>query len=404
MNSQIVQFWCRTKIGVGRHALDHLVYDLNSMDAKKPLVITWKDPHGEDSAKPLVKAFRGSGMTLGIYDGVTRSSNMETVRGISRLYRDRGFDSIIVLGQGMVMDVAKVVNLAVSGSPNNLKRCAGKDKIPGPLNPLVHVATGVGRGKETSRRTFLAGLAYDSFFMMPDMAVVDPRAMLPQTRESVQESALILMVSLVEAYATTRDPMVRSYAFTGARLVMENFDAIIHGRETRKPRLFKFSSGDDVSICLAQASVISGYILSNMECLVARELGELVSGYCTASPGECMLLLLPHVLTFMAGRGGADTEKLLLALEGMELYSATPLKQRSGHAVYFLQSLINTLFVTSKGRFPRSLKDAGMTDSSFSKVLDFIGTSPLEELEVHECRTIIEGALESSPAFMQPEN
>ncbi len=394
MNSEIVRFYSKTKTGIGSHALDHLVYDLNYINAYKPLVITRENTDKKKVLRPLIKAFNDSGMVLGIYDGVSDSSDRETIREIFSLYRERGFDAIIALGQDIVCDIAKAVNIAVSGSPNDLKTFAGKNKIPNHLNPLVYIATGMGNGKETSKFAKFADVEYESFFIMPDIAIVDPRIIQPVAIQNIFEQIIFVFSLLIEAYAlNASNPILRSHAFVGIRLMMEN------------PKKFMpyNNVGNDNIASLVHASVISGYVLSNMDTFITEKLGKIISQYCDASINEIVFLLLPYVLTFMNSSGYGDMEKLLLALNGREFYCATPLKQRFFHSIGILQNLINRAFMLSNGRFPRSLKEVGFSFASFDKIAKICISTPSCTIEHQECRAILKAAFENEPVSFRYE-
>jgi len=66
MNTGNFTFLCRTKTGFGVNGLEHLPFDLSSMGCQKPLVLMDKAARLAGSIKPLARAFKESGMTLGI--------------------------------------------------------------------------------------------------------------------------------------------------------------------------------------------------------------------------------------------------------------------------------------------------------------------------------------------------
>ncbi|MCP4718206.1 MAG: iron-containing alcohol dehydrogenase, partial [Desulfobacteraceae bacterium] len=125
MNTGNFTFLCRTKIGFGMNALEHLPFDLSSMGSQKPLVLLDKDAQLGGSTKPLARAFKESGMTLGLcppIDGTRDSDNkLKILKKFYQIYIDKGFDSIIALGTGKVADMAKALNIAVTLGPDTLK-------------------------------------------------------------------------------------------------------------------------------------------------------------------------------------------------------------------------------------------------------------------------------------------
>jgi alcohol dehydrogenase len=123
------EFMCPVKTGSGYRALEHLPMDLVALDAKRPLIVTEKKHTAGGKVKHIANAFKASGVKLGAYDGVTEMSGIETVRELFGLYRDKGFDAIIALGHGNVVDIAKILNIAVSGRPEDLKERSEERRV-----------------------------------------------------------------------------------------------------------------------------------------------------------------------------------------------------------------------------------------------------------------------------------
>lgn len=64
----------------------------------------------------VVKDLRANGITATIFDGVEPNPRVTTVDEGSKLVRQQGVDIVIGLGGGSVMDAAKAIALASSGT------------------------------------------------------------------------------------------------------------------------------------------------------------------------------------------------------------------------------------------------------------------------------------------------
>jgi alcohol dehydrogenase len=179
------EFYCPVKTNSGNRALEHIPIDLDSLSSRKPLVITSKDVAGKGVVRKIINAFKESGITLGIFDAVPDVPDIKFIEEISNIYRNKEHDSIMALGGGPIVDVAKIMNIAVSYNIQGLKELAGDDLIINPLGPFVLVPTLSGTGYETSRFAKIEDLTFSSHFLMPDLVVIDPRMIKAEDSEIV---------------------------------------------------------------------------------------------------------------------------------------------------------------------------------------------------------------------------
>src|SRR5512136_2947779 len=169
------EFFCPVKINSGHRALEHIPFELDALNARKPLVISRRDDSARGLVDVIVDAFKDSEVAIGIFDGVPPDPDLKLIRELFNIYRGRGYDAIVAIGGGPVAETAKVLNIAVSGRPDDIEGCAGEDQIKRPLKPLIILPTLSGTGYETTRHASFGGRAYVSHFLMPHLAVMDSR-------------------------------------------------------------------------------------------------------------------------------------------------------------------------------------------------------------------------------------
>lgn len=97
MNTNITQFVFPSKIGAGTRAMEHLPYDLSGFGAVRPMVVCLESLDTGGELNPLEDAFRGSGLTFGVY-AMEATPTMETVREAWTHFHDGGFDAVIAVG------------------------------------------------------------------------------------------------------------------------------------------------------------------------------------------------------------------------------------------------------------------------------------------------------------------
>lgn len=375
------EFLSPIKINSGLKALEHLPFELDALNAGKPLVLT--DPEGIRAGLDRIveESFGDSGLVLGFYGGIPSEPDLVLIRDLALLYRERGFDALVAVGSGSVMNTAKILNIAVSGSPGDLESFAGVDRIPGRLRPFIAVPRSGGTGYETSRFAALGSRRYSSRRLMPDLVVIDPRTVAHGDRESMVAGILAAWAHAVEAYFTAPDnPLVEAYAGGALALLREAMLPGIRG-----------TAGADERVALANAAVYAACAFSNAPPGPAHVLGEAVATEASLSAGAAMGLLLPPVATRLAGRDGRDVSRLLLPLAGMDRFAETAEAERSGSVPVLLVRMRENILDAAKGVVPRNLKEAGLARE---RIADLAGSVAIEENSwtAEDTRAVLEAA------------
>ncbi|MBU0970601.1 MAG: iron-containing alcohol dehydrogenase [Proteobacteria bacterium] len=368
MNTENFTFFCPCKTLFGLNALAHLPFDLSAMGCHKPLVLLDKEAQLAGCTKPLARAFKESGMTLGICPPTDNDPNTHAgqergmLKELYHLYGDKGFDGIIALGTGNMVNLAKALNMAVTLGPDCLK--AIDTPITRPLNPFVYIPTGMGTGMETCNQAQFDGQTFTSAFLMPDLVLVDPKTLTKSHGLPLVDAALTCLSVCCQAHALTDNPPARAYAATGIGLIMENFMPLATHLLTPGSVLDK-QSARRLLANLAHASAITGILLANCAHLPGVGMGRIVADHCTATPGQAMAILLPSVLDLM---GKKKAGPLLLHLSGPDAFAATPEAQRPALAIQKIQAVLNALYRISLGTLPRTLGDAGLDKAAIPEL------------------------------------
>ena len=355
-------FLCRTKTSFGKSALDHLPFDLSSMGAHKPFVLQDNQTSESHCTKPLIQAFKESEMTLGIYPALDRECpvDMETLKNCYQLFTDKGFDSIIALGGKQVVDLAKVLNMAVSWGPEALETSHEHSVGAPPLVPLAYVPTTAGDGRETDCSAIFNGKRFDLPGLAPDIALIDQSMMARDTLNNIVNAALTCLAVSCETLALSKNPPARAYAATAVGLVMTPLFALLNKDTYSDTTIFPNNKKDQYHLsCLVHASAITGYLITNVRSLIGFKMGNAMPKSCFASPGRAMLVVLPAILEIFSNTD-SDMDLLLLNLLGQDAFCTIPSSQHGVTAIQTLRNILNNLYGLSKGAIPRTLADAGM--------------------------------------------
>ncbi|MGD9733439.1 MAG: iron-containing alcohol dehydrogenase, partial [Desulfamplus sp.] len=179
------EFHNPVKIISGNKALDNLPSELETLGAKRPMVITDKGVSGAGLLKIFIDSFASSGMIIGaVFDDVPPDSSSEVVERITSIFRQNRCDSLVALGGGSVIDTAKGVNILVTENSNDLLEFSGAEMLKKPMKPLIVVPTTSGTGSEVTSVAVISDvkrnlkMAFTSTYLLPNIALLDPRMTL----------------------------------------------------------------------------------------------------------------------------------------------------------------------------------------------------------------------------------
>lgn len=300
------EFAFPVKINAGHRALEHIPFELAAFNAAKPLIVTSKDMTARGMTAIVATAFADSGMTAGVYDGVSLKPDAKLIREVTGIYRDKGFDAVIGLGAAAVADTAKVLNIVVSAGPAYLADAAGEERVPGPLRPFFMVPAGPLDGREVSRFAELDGREYISHNLMPDLVVLDPRLMIAESLAVTAASVMTALAQAVDAcFGAQRNPLTDAYGDGALRIIGKNMDAIIGNLKDRAARL-----------ALVNACCFAGCAFSNLSRGMTYGLGRAVADAGDLPPGLCMGAVLPASAAFYGcgGEAGDAVARILAAI------------------------------------------------------------------------------------------
>ena len=200
----------------GRGRLADLPEILAELGVERPLVVT--DPGVAATGVPerLLADLGGAG--AGLWDGVAPDPTDEHAERCRDRIAAGGHRSVIALGGGSVIDVAKVAAvLATHGG--KAADYFGFDRVRRPGLPLVAVPTTPGSGAEVSSHAVLASVAsrrkevIAGLHLLPRAAVVDPVLTLTLPPAQTTWSALDGFIHAIEAFLARRaTPLTDTFA------------------------------------------------------------------------------------------------------------------------------------------------------------------------------------------------
>ncbi len=363
MNSAAVfSFTCPVKINSGNRALEHLPFELAGLNASKPLVVVNAKAAGPKAVRTLLAAFGDSGMTPGLFEGVSEATDLGVVDHLKNLCLEKKYDAFIALGGGKAPDIAKVLNLAVSLKTPDARRLSPETPLRHRLMPLAVVPTEGADGLETSQIACVGRMVFSGERLAPALAVLDFRLAKGKSRIRTAATGLAALGRAAEAHIQAdQNPFRKAYSFAALRFVRENLmDAVA---DPGNPK---------AALALMNAAAMSGCAFSNASAGRLHKLGQVFYEFLGIPQGVIMGMCLPRVLEDEFRQSSGDPAALLQPLAGDEAFARTPAEKRSGEALSALKQFLAALRGSLGKELPQNLREAGVSGFRREEVLDLL--------------------------------
>ena len=366
MSKPYYEFFCPVKVIAGNAALEHIPFELATLGAKRPMIITDKGVRQNQLLAPIEEAFQGTDAILAaIFDDVPPDSSLETVRAAAKLYRTENCDAIIAVGGGSVIDTAKATNILVSEGGDDLLKYSGAHNLPKPLKPFFVIPTTSGTGSEVTMVAVVSDnernvkMPFASYYLMPHAAILDPRMTKTLPPHLTAMTAMDAMTHAVEAYTCmAANPLSDAYATAAIKKISQNLFKVLDNPTDAEGRLE-----------LAQASTMAGIAFSNAMVGLVHSLGHALGAVAHLPHGLCMNLFLPYVLEYNKSVNADKIADLLLPLAGPDIYAQTPANLRADKTIATLNAIRDRLYELTK--LPRSLRETGrVTEAQLDDVAE----------------------------------
>ena len=346
------EFECPVKTHYGDRALEHIPFELRSLDAAKPLCLADTAATLEKRMAPVVSACRGAAITLGLVENIEFETPEEVIPQLAAIYRDKDCDAIVAIGQKTFIDMAKWLNLLVSTGFESLVPFLDGQPIPRSLKPLVIIPAAAADGYELSGYLRTQDTSLRSVRLMPQLLFLDPRTTGQPNDLELIETALIALTNGIETFfKDDANPMTAIYARTAAQLAAAALHQLA-GRGNRDGRL---------ALTIAHAAAMGGCALGAGSLSTSHRLGLALAASGKLSCAQAMGIILSYSLEYRAVHDNLEIEPLLALIGGDDRYACTPGSQRRSAGLFLMRNLLNQLFEVTDGHIHRTIQDTELS-------------------------------------------
>ena len=185
--------------------------DLADLGTKHALVVTDQTLRSLPPVQTVLESLEANKIRYTLFDRVRVEPTDESFLDAIAFGRDTGFDAIVAVGGGSVIDTAKAVNLYVTYPPADfldyVNPPIGKGlPVPGPLKPLIAIPTTAGTGSETTGVSIFdltklhAKTGIANRRLKPTLGMLDPDNTRTMPAEVAASSGLDILSHAIESF------------------------------------------------------------------------------------------------------------------------------------------------------------------------------------------------------------
>lgn len=279
------------KLTFGTEALQVFTDDFLATGHKSLFVVT--APPIVPLITPILDKFKSGGVRVEVYDKIQHEPTVKDLEQILVLAENVKTDSVVGIGGGSVLDVAKLVAAKLYNS-QPIGELFGTGNLKGRSVYMACLPTTSGTGSEVSPNAILLDES-DSMkkgivspYLVPDASYVDPTLTVGLPPKFTAETGLDALCHCVEAYTNKfAHPIIDLYALEGIRLIANNLLAAV-----------KDGKNIDARTNLSLGSLYGGLCLGPVNTSAVHALSYPLGGEYHIAHGLANAILLPAVFAF----------------------------------------------------------------------------------------------------------
>ncbi len=277
----------------GPGALAELKKEINAK--QRPLLITDQGVVSAGILKRVTDLLGDAGIRYELFDRVQADPPVEVIEQAAALYKERTCTSVIGVGGGSSIDVAKTVALLGTRAGTLREYLSGK-AIEGSLPMLYAIPTTAGTGSEVTAVAIISDnqsklkMTLKNPVLVPRVAVLDPLLLASIPPRVAAETGADALTHAIESYlAPTSQVITEALALSAVRLIMDNLPTVV-------------SNSKDVASAgqMLLASCMASLSFANTGLGLTHSLAHPVGAYFHITHGLACAFYLPAVMEFNA--------------------------------------------------------------------------------------------------------
>lgn len=280
---------------IGWGALEHLVDEVERLNAKKVLIVT--DPLLKELGitDKITEPLGAKGLHTDIYTDVVPEPPLRVGEKLVSYTREHQFDLVIGLGGGSALDLAKLAGVLATheGTVSDYLNLTGTRLLTHKGLPKILIPTTSGTGSEVTNISVLSldtskdVVTHD--YLLPDVAIVDPALTVSLPPKVTASTGIDALTHAIEAYVSVNaNPVTDGLALQAIRLISGSIRTAVEDGANKSAR-------SDMSY----GSYLAGLAFFNAGVAVNHALAYPLGGKFHIAHGESNAVLLPYVMGYI---------------------------------------------------------------------------------------------------------
>ena len=278
---------------IGAKASQEIGSILNSLDYKKPLIITDQMMVELGYAIKIQENLKAINIYADIFADTIPEPTVASIQAGVNKIKSTDYDCIIALGGGSPIDSAKAIGILgkFGGVMSDYKfpRMVSESGVP-----IVAIPTTAGTGSEVTRFTIIADETTDEKMLcvgrgfMPSVALIDYELTISLPQRATADTGIDALTHAMEAYVSKKaNPYSDAQAIAAMRLIGPNLRRVYH-------------DGNDIEARekMMLGATLAGIAFSNASVALVHGMSRPIGAFYHVPHGLSNAMLLPAVTEF----------------------------------------------------------------------------------------------------------
>lgn len=225
---KIYSFQLPKKIIFGINSSEMVGLEAKALGGSKILLVTDDNLRRINIAGNVERNLLKEDLSVDVFSDVEAEPSMEVAEKVAEVARGGGYDLVVGVGGGSVLDMAKVASIAAT-NPKPIRNYVGVNLVERPGLPKILMPTTAGTGSEVTHVAVITLLeeeaksAIISPYMFGDVAIVDPKLTYTMPKRLTASTGLDALSHALEALmAVNANPVTDALALQSVRIIFEN--------------------------------------------------------------------------------------------------------------------------------------------------------------------------------------
>jgi alcohol dehydrogenase len=218
----------------GSGALKRIGGLVTTLNASKPLIVTDPGIVRAGIIESVLVALQAAGIQADVFDQCGPEAPVTSIEGVSQRAREGGYDLLVGVGGGSVMDATKAAGF-LAASPESTIQDLIEGRIPPSSLDKILIPTTAGTGAEwssvavfTTDSTDDRNYSYVSVKNLPEAVILDPELTRDVPARLAADAGVDALTHAIEAYTSCRANLVTDmFASTAMSLVARSLGPVV---------------------------------------------------------------------------------------------------------------------------------------------------------------------------------